>query len=97
MEFETFGSLWDEFHRRILIPMNADSIQVSEMRKAFYAGGYGLLSMLMTVMSSDSEPTQEDMARMDAIHGEFVAFAQEKQWDATMAKLMERVVNGKPS
>lgn len=85
------------FTAGFLIPINADPVQVTEMRKAFYAGGYGLLTMLMSIMSPDAEPVEQDMKKMDAIHDEFLAFAKERQWEATMTTLMEGMVHGKPS
>lgn len=70
---------WRSF-RLTVIPPTASAVQVSEMRKAFFAGAAILQSIITRGMSEDEEPTEEDLALMETIHDELVAFG--RQFDA---------------
>lgn len=53
-----------------LLPVQQDT----ELRRAFFSGARHLLSSIMEIMDSDEEPTERDMAQMEAIEAEFAAF-----------------------
>jgi hypothetical protein len=62
--------------RIFALPPNASSVQLSEMRKAFFAGAQHLFaSIIATVDDGDQEPTVDDLRRMDLIHQELGRFA----------------------
>lgn len=51
---------WTSF-RVAVIPPEAGSAQVQDLRRAFYAGAQGLLSTIMKVMDDGEEPTEADL------------------------------------
>jgi len=60
-----------------VIPQNASAIQIKESRRAFYAGAQALLGLQMTFSQGDAEPTEQDLAMMDAIAGELKQFNED--------------------
>jgi hypothetical protein len=60
--------------RLVAVPLDAPKIQLEEMRNAFFAGAQHLFGSIMTILEPDAEPTEKDMARMDAIDRELKAF-----------------------
>jgi hypothetical protein len=66
---ETMADMWDGFKDKT-IPRDAPSIQVTEMRNAFYAGGLCLFNWFMVQMDEDREPTDNDMAKVSAMNAE---------------------------
>lgn len=66
---------WDRF-RQGVVPPNASAVQVVEMRKAFYMGAGFLLAQVMLHLEPGEEPTEADMAMMDAVHAELLAFTE---------------------
>lgn len=68
------AGLWDSF-RAAVLPVNAHPTQVSEMRKAFYAGAHDLLNeILRSLEHGDPDATEGDLAFMDSVHNELLAF-----------------------
>lgn len=65
--------------RAVVLPSTVSDMQVSEMRKAFFAGAQHLFASIMLSMdpSENDEPTATDLRRMDLIHEELVGFEQE--------------------
>lgn len=66
---------WDQFARAIL-PAGVGPTQRQEMRRAFYAGGEAIMFRVITALSPDTEPTDDDvqiMADLDAELREFAA------------------------
>ncbi len=55
---------------------NAPEVQRAEMRKAFMAGAQHLLTSMIDIMDARTEPTAQDLKRMDLIHAELEAFAR---------------------
>ena len=55
-------------------PPGAPDIQVEEMRRAFFAGAHHLFASIMTVLEPGTEPTANDLERMDKIHRELDAY-----------------------
>ncbi len=63
---------------------DAPPIQLSEMRKAFFAGAQHLFGSMMNVLEAGQEPTQKDMDRITGIHEELEEFT--KEFAATMGR-----------
>ena len=68
--------IWMEYRQRV-IPKHAPPIQLIETRRAFYSGSAALLSILMTQLEADQEPTEADLQMMDLIHQELRQFSQD--------------------
>lgn len=64
-------------YRDMVVPKDADEIQVRETRLAFYAGASVLFETLMLALDSGDEPTDADMQRMADLQAEIDAFGQE--------------------
>lgn len=58
---------------------NAPPEQLTDMRMAFFAGASHLFSAIMACLDGGREPTEDDLARMSAIHEELAGFAAELQ------------------
>jgi len=56
------------------IPDDAPDIQRREMCIAFFAGADHLFCSMMSILDPGTEPTDADLARMDAIHQELERF-----------------------
>ena len=66
--------LWDAYRTEV-IP-EAGEVQVEETKKAFYAGSYALMSILINTFDDEHEdPTEDDLVIMDDIHQELQDFA----------------------
>jgi len=65
--------------RMYVIPQQAPAQQIDEMRIAFMAGAQHLFGSIMTMLDPEDEPTDDDMQRMNLIHKELEAFANELQ------------------
>lgn len=61
--------------RLAVIPTDAPEVQVSDMRMAFFAGAQHLFASIVSVMESGTEPTADDLRRMDLIEKELAEFA----------------------
>ena len=70
------ASAWQEYLARV-IPADAPEVQVSECRKAFYAGAGCLLDAMCAVLGPGQEPTESDLLIMDGIADELKQFARE--------------------
>lgn len=64
-------------YRIQVIHETAPEIQLTESRKAFFAGAQHLFASMMTALDPGSEPTDADMRRMDNINAELEAFVEE--------------------
>lgn len=64
-EFEQFAKC---------IPADAVEAQKWDMQVAFYAGATSLLNLIMGGLTSDSEPTEQDLHMMDNLHTELTEF-----------------------
>jgi hypothetical protein len=67
------GEHWDEYARKI-VPPGASVVQVTETRRAFYAGSICLMNEILTVISSGPEPTDDDIAALSSLKDELDAF-----------------------
>lgn len=64
--------------RTLTLSPNAPDIQITEMRKAYFAGAQHLFASLMCIMGEDGgEPTAEDLHRLDLIDEELKGFVEE--------------------
>lgn len=64
---------WDTFREMVLAP-DAPEIQISEMRRAFFGGAVALFRVMMRKLDPGEDPTERDMAQMDAIDQELRDF-----------------------
>lgn len=55
----------------------APADQLREMRMAFFAGAQHVFHTIMTIMDEDSEPTEDDLRRMELIDAELQAFIRD--------------------
>jgi hypothetical protein len=60
---------WAVFAERIL-PANAPSVQKIETKRAYYAGAFTILGLLTDIVGPDEEPTDAEVAELEAIHEE---------------------------
>lgn len=60
----------------------APESQVREMRKAFFAGAQHLFASIISVLDEDSEPTEDDMRRIEMIHVELEAWVDSMKREA---------------
>jgi hypothetical protein len=59
------------------IPRDASTIQLNEMRTAFFAGAQHLFVSIMRALENGEEPTDADLRRMDLINDELQKFIDE--------------------
>lgn len=64
---------WDRFREEVLSP-HAPEVQITEMRRAFFGGAAALFGVMMSKLDPGDEPTDRDMAQMDAIDQELKDF-----------------------
>lgn len=64
-------------YRRDVVPNDADAVQITESRRAFYAGAQTLFSLVMANVSSDAEPTDADLQFMEDVTEELQQFPNE--------------------
>lgn len=67
---------WASYRERVL-PVEAHPVHVIEARRAFYAGAECLLVGVMRMLDPGSDPTDADLARMEALVAELKAFARD--------------------
>jgi hypothetical protein len=67
---------WNSYLTNV-VPPEASESQVSETRRAFYAGAASLFHALVGTMDDDEEPTERDLERVSSIHKELEDHMQE--------------------
>lgn len=72
----TMAMKWQAFRRDVIHP-NAPATQVIEMRRAFYAGSFAILSCLETNLSVLPDSTPEDETVMTTLVAELAAFVED--------------------
>jgi hypothetical protein len=80
---------WDSYHK-LVVPLDASSVQVSETKQAFYSGAAILFQALMLTLDPGDgtiEPTEEDMQRVSDLQAEIDEFGQ--MLDKKMFKIPE--------
>lgn len=68
------GNGWREYHAKV-IPLDAPATQVTESRRAFYAGAASMLALICDLSPGD-EVTEQDLRNVDALNQELEQFAQ---------------------
>lgn len=66
---------WSSY-RELVVSADAPAVQVSECRRAFYAGAQALFGSVMTGLSTEDETTPADMALMETIAAELFTFGE---------------------
>jgi hypothetical protein len=56
---------------------SAPPLQLREMKRAFFAGARAYSGLIMRFAESGAEPTDNDMAFMEALEAEMSAFARD--------------------
>ena len=64
-------------YKLLVIPEDAQQVQVDESRFAFFAGAQHLFASILGMLEPDAEPTDADLARMGQIHTELERFVGE--------------------
>jgi hypothetical protein len=64
---------WNTY-REAVIPKQAPPVQITEMRRAFYAGAHSLLTTIMGLLEPGKEPTENDLRMMHLIEAELTRF-----------------------
>lgn len=70
--------------RIFALPQNASEIQVTEMRKAFFAGAQHLYASILSFLEPGTDETPNDMKRMEMLDKELRQFVQELRDASTM-------------
>lgn len=65
--------LWQSYKSEVM-PPNAPVIQITECRRAFYAGVSGIITEIITMLDPGDEPTETDLRKMDDIQEELNQF-----------------------
>lgn len=66
--------------RLMAVPLDAEPIQLEEMRNAFFAGAAHLLHSLMFIMDPGLEETADDLKRVDLIRDELDRFLKDYEF-----------------
>ena len=77
MKNQYIAEQWKSFHHNVLHDFDPNSIPVTEMRKAFFAGAIALFKVVMKNLSEGKEATEEDLKMMSDIHEELKDFKDE--------------------
>jgi hypothetical protein len=64
-------------YQRDVIPRNAPEVQVTESRRAFYAGAQALFHTIINILEPGSEPTDNDLQTMTLIQQELKRFGDQ--------------------
>jgi biotin synthase-like enzyme len=63
-----FTKEWNEYLRLVLA--GTSQIQKDECKRAFYSGAFSLFTVIMKMLDPGTEPTENDLAQMDALKKE---------------------------
>jgi hypothetical protein len=64
-------------YRQKVIPPNAGETQVTESRRAFYAGAAALFNTFMNIFEPGEEPTENDLRVVGLIQAELLRFGSQ--------------------
>jgi len=70
----TFFAEWKAYRQQVL-PADASEVQVTECRRAFYAGASAFLFLTSKLMSDGDAITDADMDAIMKVHSELAEFA----------------------
>lgn len=62
-------ALWQSYAEYV-VPKDTGAVQMRETRRAFYAGAFGILMRMTSLISGESEPTPADLRLLDDIEYE---------------------------
>jgi hypothetical protein len=68
--------------RFMTIPDDAPEVQVTEMRRAYFAGCQHLFASIMLILEPGAEPTEKDLKRMGLIRAELDAFVAQLEQES---------------
>ncbi len=68
------AKLWESY--LLILPKDATANQITETRRAFYAGAQALFHSILVNLDPDQEPTENDLRRMDDIQQELREFRE---------------------
>ena len=71
----TIHGAW-EGYRQAIILKDAPEVQITECRRAFYAGAHTLMTLIMGNLNPARDPTQEDVDFLSGIQRELEAFTE---------------------
>jgi hypothetical protein len=74
MTRRSLAETWLSYQK--ILPADAGEIQITETRRAFYAGATALWSLIMSTLDPGLDPTDAELKRMDALDAELTAFQQ---------------------
>lgn len=60
--------------RYSVLPMDCSEVQLREMKKAFFSGAAHLLASIGSFMDDGTEPTENDLRRMEMVEVELMGF-----------------------
>jgi hypothetical protein len=69
------GAKWEDYCKSV-IPKNAPQIQITESRRAFYAGAQGVMDAMAKQMSDSPDETPNEIAVVQDVMAELDEFAQ---------------------
>lgn len=64
-------------YQMLVVPAGASKTQVTETKKAFFAGAHHLFASIMSILGPGGEVTDKDLDRMTAVSEELEKFAKE--------------------
>jgi hypothetical protein len=73
MRFESIAEIWASYRERV-IPSDTPEVQVTECKRAFYAGVAGFISMLTEIESLSSASEEAVTSYLDSVDEELAAF-----------------------
>ncbi len=77
---ETLAAMWEGFAETVVLPhVPKGSPLYSNARDAFYAGALCLFNWFTTQMDPGEEPTDDDMARVEAMHDEIHEYMAQRR------------------
>ena len=68
--------LWESYCAEV-VPLGARAVQITECRRAFYAGGLALFSSIMAMLDPGTEPTEADLNKLTEIENELKQFGKD--------------------
>ena len=69
----TLADQWTEFSKEF-VPANAPPVQLTETRRAYYAGAAAFFSTIYHSMDEGAEATDADVTKLAAMHQELIDF-----------------------
>jgi len=77
---------WQRY-RALAVPRDAGKTQVRQTEAAFYAGASSLYDVIMHMLTPGTEPSEEDLRNMQALHDELGQFAARASYTDRPPKL----------